>query len=105
MVLGRIRFASTFSFFRSGEQVDQVFVQEAVICRQISHPNLLPFLGIHNLDSRICLVSPWLENGNIMNFLKRAPDADHTKLVSSECVTIYECVTFKASGPRSCIWH
>ncbi|KAJ7793004.1 kinase-like domain-containing protein, partial [Mycena leptocephala] len=49
---------------------------EALIWRQLAHPNLLPFFGVYFLQnnrSRLCLVSPWLENGNISVYLKRHP--------------------------------
>ncbi|KAJ6487027.1 kinase-like domain-containing protein, partial [Mycena sanguinolenta] len=49
------------------------FGQEAVIWRQLSHPNLLPFFGLYYLGPRLCLVSPWMENGDIHTFLKRHP--------------------------------
>ncbi|KAF7377305.1 Protein kinase domain-containing protein [Mycena sanguinolenta] len=48
----------------------QNFGQEAVIWRQLSHPNLLPFFGLYYLDERPCLVSPWMENGDIRTFLR-----------------------------------
>ncbi|KAF7346628.1 Protein kinase domain-containing protein [Mycena sanguinolenta] len=51
----------------------QNFGQEAVIWRQLSHPNLLPFFGLYYLDQRPCLVSPWMENGDIHTFLKKNP--------------------------------
>ncbi|KAJ7113503.1 kinase-like domain-containing protein, partial [Mycena epipterygia] len=47
------------------------FGREAVIWRQLCHPNLLPFFGLYYLDRRLCLVSPWMENGNIMKFLSK----------------------------------
>ncbi|KAJ7799288.1 kinase-like domain-containing protein [Mycena olivaceomarginata] len=49
------------------------FSREAVIWRQLCHPNLLPFFGLYYLENRLCLVSPWMENGNIMEFLKFDP--------------------------------
>ncbi|KAJ7778225.1 kinase-like domain-containing protein, partial [Mycena metata] len=49
------------------------FGREALIWRQLSHPNLLPFYGLYYLDRRLCLVSPWMENGHILDFLKTAP--------------------------------
>ncbi|KAJ7713718.1 kinase-like domain-containing protein [Mycena olivaceomarginata] len=49
------------------------FGREALIWRQLCHPNLLPFFGLHCLDNRLCLVSPWLENGNVMEFLRKKP--------------------------------
>ncbi|KAJ7810758.1 kinase-like domain-containing protein [Mycena olivaceomarginata] len=53
------------------------FGREAVIWRQLCHPNLLPFFGLYHLDNRLCLISPWMENGNIVEFLdKERPDTD-----------------------------
>ncbi|KAJ7646736.1 kinase-like domain-containing protein, partial [Roridomyces roridus] len=49
------------------------FGREAIIWRQLSHPNLLPFYGLYKLRQRICLVSPWMENGHIHGFLKKHP--------------------------------
>ncbi|KAJ7768234.1 kinase-like domain-containing protein [Mycena metata] len=58
------------------------FTREAFVWRQLCHPNLLPFFGLYYLDSRLCLVSPWMENGNIMQFLKREPlDIDRVSLM------------------------
>ncbi|KAJ7895485.1 kinase-like domain-containing protein [Mycena olivaceomarginata] len=51
----------------------QEFGREAVIWRQLCHPNLLPFFGMYHLENRLCLVSPWMENGNVMEFLKKEP--------------------------------
>ncbi|KAF7367942.1 Protein kinase domain-containing protein [Mycena sanguinolenta] len=51
----------------------QNFGQEAVIWRQLSHPNLLPFFGLYYFDQRLCLVSPWMENGDIRMFFKNHP--------------------------------
>ncbi|KAJ7466906.1 kinase-like domain-containing protein [Mycena latifolia] len=52
------------------------FYREALIWRQLSHPNLLPFFGVYYLEdtkSRLALVSPWMENGNIARYLKDNP--------------------------------
>ncbi|KAF7325327.1 Protein kinase domain-containing protein [Mycena venus] len=47
------------------------FAREALIWRQFCHPNVLPFFGLYYCDGRLCLVSPWMENGHIRAFLKR----------------------------------
>ncbi|KAJ7485327.1 kinase-like domain-containing protein [Mycena latifolia] len=58
------------------------FGREALIWRQLSHPNLLPFFGLYYLDNRLCLVSPWMENGGIVEFLRSAPaDTDRPSLI------------------------
>ena len=66
----------------------QQFSCEAVTWRQLSHDNVLPFYGVYHLDDdepqRLCLVSPWMENGDIVTFLaKVAPNTDCVLLVSS----------------------
>ncbi|KAJ7029222.1 hypothetical protein C8F04DRAFT_963156 [Mycena alexandri] len=59
------------------------FGREAVIWRQLSHPNVLPFFGLYYLERRLCLVSPWMENGHVLQFLQNAPpDTDRVSLVS-----------------------
>ncbi|KAF7366110.1 Protein kinase domain-containing protein [Mycena venus] len=54
----------------------QEFGREALIWRQLSHPNLLPFLGIYYLDTKLCLVSPWMANGSLTEYLRTAPSDD-----------------------------
>ncbi|KIK61418.1 hypothetical protein GYMLUDRAFT_166629, partial [Collybiopsis luxurians FD-317 M1] len=51
------------------------FYNEALIWRQLKHPNILPLLGV-NADlftPSFCLISPWMENKNIITFLKQNP--------------------------------
>ncbi|KAG6907968.1 hypothetical protein DXG01_006693 [Tephrocybe rancida] len=58
---------------------------EAVVWGQLSHPNILPFYGIQYLNglrSRMCLVSPWMNNGDIHIYLERKPKADRSSLIS-----------------------
>ncbi|KAK7026357.1 kinase-like domain-containing protein, partial [Favolaschia claudopus] len=51
------------------------FGAEAIIWRQLCHPNVLPFFGLYYIDQRLCLISPWMQNGNIMEFLAaNSPD-------------------------------
>ncbi|KAK0222967.1 kinase-like domain-containing protein, partial [Armillaria nabsnona] len=50
--------------------------------RNLKHPNVLPFLGVSTelFAPSFCLISPWMENGNIMSFLATNPG--HDRLVS-----------------------
>ncbi|KAF7354908.1 Protein kinase domain-containing protein [Mycena sanguinolenta] len=58
------------------------FGREALIWRQLSHPNLLPFFGMYILENRLCLVSPWMDNGDLKHFLGNAPsDIDRVSLI------------------------
>ncbi|KAJ7839211.1 kinase-like domain-containing protein, partial [Mycena olivaceomarginata] len=57
--------------------------REVLIWKELSHPNVLPLLGI-DLTARkpsCCLVSPWMENGNVTAFLERHPDFNKSSLV------------------------
>ncbi|RDB17478.1 hypothetical protein Hypma_001588 [Hypsizygus marmoreus] len=58
------------------------FSAEAILWGQLSHPNLLPSYGIYRYISRPCLVSPWMENGNISAFLLHKPDVDRILLIA-----------------------
>ncbi|KAJ7139295.1 kinase-like domain-containing protein [Mycena epipterygia] len=61
------------------------FGREAVIWRQLSHPNLLPFFGLYYLDTKLCLVSPWMEHGHLLQFLRNAPSTIDRVSVDSLC--------------------
>ncbi|KAJ7139289.1 kinase-like domain-containing protein [Mycena epipterygia] len=51
------------------------FGREAVLWRQLSHPNLLPFFGVYYFDTRLCLISPWMEHGHLLDFLRNTSSA------------------------------
>ncbi|KAG6905477.1 hypothetical protein DXG01_002488, partial [Tephrocybe rancida] len=60
-------------------------IQETLIWRQLQHVNVLPFLclyRVNNNERRIGLVSPWMKNGNMKEFLHRSHDIDRTALVA-----------------------
>ncbi|KAG5637004.1 hypothetical protein H0H81_006148 [Sphagnurus paluster] len=72
--------------FRShAAKLFKAFAREAVVWSQLSHLNVLPFYGIYRLGdarNRIGLVSPWMENKNIREFLHKNPEADRLLLIS-----------------------
>ncbi|KAG6913754.1 hypothetical protein DXG01_004517, partial [Tephrocybe rancida] len=46
------------------------FAKEYILWSQLSHPNVLPFYGLHDFHrGQISLVSPWAENGSLKEFL------------------------------------
>lgn len=54
------------------KQLTKAWCKEIVVCRNLSHPNVLSFLGVVSMDSLpLCIVSKWMQNGNISEFLKR----------------------------------
>ncbi|KAF9253975.1 hypothetical protein L218DRAFT_887452, partial [Marasmius fiardii PR-910] len=64
-------------------------IGEQTVCLKIvklNHPNVLPFMGLHcmnNAQTQLCLVSPWMEQENLVQFLKAiSPEQiDHYTLV------------------------
>lgn len=74
--------------------VRKLYAKEAIVWGQLRHPNIVHFYGIFYLDEakeKICLVSPWMDNGNIEVYLKKKPEAPRKPLVS---------LLFVVSSPR-----
>ncbi|KAL0563397.1 Rho guanine nucleotide exchange factor, partial [Marasmius crinis-equi] len=58
------------------QQLLKEYMQEAIVWQQLRHPNVLPFVGMYYLEEsqgQLCLVSPWMEQGNLVVFLKNTP--------------------------------
>ncbi|KIK63206.1 hypothetical protein GYMLUDRAFT_110426, partial [Collybiopsis luxurians FD-317 M1] len=56
-------------------EIRKQFCHEALVWRQLKHPNILPLLGV-NMDlfsPSFCLISPWMENRNVITYLKHNP--------------------------------
>ena len=60
----------------------QKFCREAVAWRYLEHANILPLLGVTLVEGRFAMVSEWMENGNINDFIEKNPKANRTELVS-----------------------
>ncbi|TFK27177.1 kinase-like protein [Coprinopsis marcescibilis] len=59
--------------------------KEAIIWSQLSHRNLLPFYGVYHMDdayNRICMVSPWMDNGNVSDYLKSHSSSNRILLIA-----------------------
>ncbi|KAK1218746.1 MAP kinase kinase kinase activity protein [Marasmius sp. AFHP31] len=67
---------------RKKDMLVKAFHKEALLWTRLSHPNLLPFVGVNTtlFPQGFCLVSPWMENGDIIGFLELHPG--HDRLVS-----------------------
>ncbi|KAK0439163.1 hypothetical protein EV421DRAFT_872811 [Armillaria borealis] len=69
-------------------KVLRYFCQEALVWRQLRHPNVLPFLGVSKelFAPTYCLISPWMVNGNIISYLEVHPDHDRlTSVGQTSC--------------------
>ncbi|KDQ09490.1 hypothetical protein BOTBODRAFT_137788 [Botryobasidium botryosum FD-172 SS1] len=52
-----------------------------VWCR-LDHPNVLPFIGWHTFGPTSYMVSPWMENGDALAYVRRRPQANRLQLVA-----------------------
>ncbi|TDL30174.1 kinase-like protein [Rickenella mellea] len=67
------------------EKVLKEFSHEAVIWRQLKHRNILPFYGVFTGDEyfdRLCLVSPWMDAGNVIDYLNAQHEGNRLSLLS-----------------------
>ena len=60
----------------------QRFCKEVVTWRTLRHPNVLSLIGVMMNESQFAMISDWMENGNINEFIRANPDADQLGLVS-----------------------
>ncbi|KAH7906225.1 kinase-like domain-containing protein [Hygrophoropsis aurantiaca] len=63
----------------------KAFSKEAVLWAQLSSPYVLQFYGIYaiaNPSPRLGLVSPWMKNGNLTEYLNESPRMDRLSLMT-----------------------
>ncbi|KAH8833421.1 kinase-like domain-containing protein [Flagelloscypha sp. PMI_526] len=60
------------------DKVLQAFLKEALVWKQLKHPNILPFIGVSSacFPHQMSLISPYMKNGDIMDYLERRSWAD-----------------------------
>jgi hypothetical protein len=60
-------------------------MHETLFWRYLDHPHLLPLLGVSQeaMAPRLSLVTPWMANGNVLDYLEDHDDVDQLSLVWS----------------------
>jgi len=48
----------------------QMFCKEVMMWKSLYHPNILPLLGVTLNDGHFAMVSEWMTNGNINEFVE-----------------------------------
>ena len=64
-----------------------MFCREAVAWKHLRHPNILPFLGVNLETHKYAMISEWMDNGNINEFIEKHREANRMQLVSIRIVT------------------
>ena len=59
----------------------QRFCKEAMTWKALRHQNTLPLLGVIMSDNQFVMVSEWMANGNITEFIEMHRDVNRFKLV------------------------
>jgi len=59
----------------------QRFCREGVAWKHLRHPNILPLIGVTVSNQRFAMVSMWMENGNINEFVERDRHVNRIELV------------------------
>lgn len=57
------------------------FCKEVLLWKRLNHPNILPFHGAAVNQNQFCMVSPWMENGNVLSYTRKNPDANRLRLL------------------------
>ena len=65
----------------SFEKSSQRLFQEIVIWRRLSHPNVLPVLGVSQDPFPLCLITEWMLDGSIVDFTAKHPEVNRLRLV------------------------
>ncbi|KAJ3574256.1 hypothetical protein NP233_g1894 [Leucocoprinus birnbaumii] len=58
---------------------------ELALWAHLSHPNILPFYGVYLSNEaveRICIVSPWMEYGDLLRYMSAFPESPKIPLIS-----------------------
>ncbi|KAJ7823078.1 kinase-like domain-containing protein [Mycena olivaceomarginata] len=59
------------------------FCREALVWKDLHHPHILSFIGIdrESFPSSLCMVSPWMEHGTVLQYLKEHGPANVDRLL------------------------
>jgi hypothetical protein len=89
--LQKIIGVSHWSYFtyHNIDRIMQRFCKEVVTWKFLRHPNVLPLRGVTRQDSRLAMISNWMADGNINEFVKSHPEVDRLDLVGSRSMFRY----------------
>jgi len=60
-----------------------MYCKEVTICRRMKHENVLNIEGVAPGLFEFCMVSRWMDNGNMLNYVRTQGQVDRMGLVSS----------------------
>ncbi|KAH7912276.1 kinase-like domain-containing protein [Hygrophoropsis aurantiaca] len=66
------------------DNTNKAYAKQALLWRQLMHPCVVPLYGVYHWPDKNplpCLVSPWMDNGTILEYLKQNPQEERQPLV------------------------
>ncbi|KAG8743546.1 hypothetical protein FRC10_011786 [Ceratobasidium sp. 414] len=71
-------------FFLNRNEISQADLKAAArelhTWSKYKHPNVVQLLGVAQFRDRIAMISPWMKNGTLCQYIIRAPNADRCRL-------------------------
>ncbi|KAB5593151.1 Tyrosine kinase family catalytic domain containing protein [Ceratobasidium theobromae] len=80
LAIKSLRFYGSLNSF-SRHQLERSSAKELLIWSKLQHPNVLKLLGICVISGEIGMVSEWMPNGNVTEYVFNHPEADRLKLI------------------------
>jgi len=59
----------------------QIYCREVEGSKHLSHPNILPIIEISETLYPLCIMNPWMPDGNIVQYTQKNKNADRLMLV------------------------
>ncbi|KAG8696091.1 hypothetical protein FRC08_007374 [Ceratobasidium sp. 394] len=73
-----------------GDKTLKRVARELYTWSRLKHENVLALLGLAQFQDQTAMVSPWMENGTLLEYIRRNPDTERHRL----CVGISEGVAY-----------
>jgi len=64
------------------DKIKRRFYREIIGWKYVSHPNVLPFHGVSEALFPFCIITPWLSNGNIIEYTKKNQRVNRLQLLA-----------------------
>ena len=71
------RYAATWFRCKRALRVVAAVVSRIVIWKRLSHPNVLPVLGVSPKLFPLCVITEWMVDGNTVGFASKHPEVNH----------------------------
>lgn len=63
------------------QTIKKSFCREVITWRRLSHPNILELIGVMMDDGGCAMVAPWMDNGNIVDYVREEPHVNPLRLL------------------------